>query len=271
MIKPPNRLPRKKGYHGIPEQSPSLTSVNAFSNTPFFPVTASNLRGGKKKKKRAQYRGQCGRGMVQKALDKHGKPESRFGEGGSAPLWHRYAHWTDAYKGRTIEKTAFEYLNLCKLRKYLEKGRLDYRYPINQRHLLESRCVRRVRVGVALFNVNDYPFPYKIDIEVASADQSAIDAIRNVGGSVTIVYNDRINLRALVKPFKFEVLPRASRPSLAVVNLLEQMRMRGCLVRYIKPLWLLDEEKRIKTEIAEFEAENDINNESIKKQFSEEK
>lgn len=55
---------------------------------------------------------------------------------------------------------------------------------------------------------NNYPFPYKIDIEVAGSDQSSIDAIRSVGGSVTIVYYDRVNLRAHLKPYKFEVLPK---------------------------------------------------------------
>ncbi|CDJ58085.1 ribosomal protein L15, putative, partial [Eimeria maxima] len=46
----------------------------------------------------------------------------------------------------------WEPLNLAKVRRFLEQGRLDHRYPITQRHLHDSGCVR-VRNGVHLFNV----------------------------------------------------------------------------------------------------------------------
>merc|ERR1712046_342055 len=98
-------------------------------------------------------------------------------------------------------------LNLSKLRYFIEKGRLDTNFPITQRHLKDSRCMSRIKRGATLFNVNDFPFPYKIDIEVAGADQSSIDAIKAVGGSLTIVYMERVALRAHLKPRKFEVLP----------------------------------------------------------------
>merc|ERR1719419_1761661 len=106
------------------------------------------------------------------------------------------------------KRKKLEPLNLSKLRYFIEKGRLDTRFPITQRHLYESRCMRRIRVGVGLYNVNDFPFPYKIDIEVAGADQSSIDMIKAVGGSVTVVYMQKVVLRAHVKPYKWEVLPR---------------------------------------------------------------
>lgn len=55
---------------------------------------------------------------------------------------------------------------------------------------------------------NDFPFPYRIHIEVAAADQSSIDAINNVGGSVTIVFRNALNLQAHLYPGRFEILPR---------------------------------------------------------------
>lgn len=70
------------------------------------------------------------------------------------------------------------------------------------------------------FIQNDYPFPYRISIEVSGADQSSIDAIRRVGGEVVIVYRNRLNLRAHVKPYKFEVLPRTVRLLLTLPCLL---------------------------------------------------
>merc|ERR1712087_1027323 len=106
------------------------------------------------------------------------------------------------------------------------------------------------------FNVNDFPFPYKIDIEVAGADQSSVDAIRAVGGTVTIVYMESVTLRAHVKPWKYEVLPRTARPTLKMVHYLEKMKARGALVRYVKPLWLIEEERRLQTQLRELQGED---------------
>lgn len=147
-------------------------------------------------------------------------------------------------------------LNMSRLRYFIEKGRLDTRYPITQRHLFDSGCVKRIKRGVTLFNVNDFPFPYKIDIEVAGADQSSVDMIKAVGGSVTIVYMERVTLRAHIKPWKYEVLPRTARPTLKMVHYLEKMKARGALVRYIKPLWLIEEERRLQTQLRELQGED---------------
>jgi len=149
-----------------------------------------------------------------------------------------------------------ETLNLSRLRYFIEKGRLDTRFPITQRHLHDSRCVRNIKRGVSLFNVNDFPFPYKIDIEVAGADQSSVDMIKAVGGTITIVYMERVTLRAHIKPWKYEVLPRTARPTLKMVHYLEKMRARGAVVRYIKPLWLIEEERRLQTQLRELQGED---------------
>lgn len=162
-------------------------------------------------------------------------------------MWKRIPKWPEA-RMRDKRKN-LEQLNLAKLRYFIEKGRLDVRYPITQRHLFESKCVTRIHNGVKIFNVNDYPFPYKVNLEVAGADQSTIDAINRVGGTVTIVYMERVNLRAHVKPYKFDVLPRTARPSLHMVHYLEKMRAQGAQVRYIQPLWLIEEERKMKTMI----------------------
>ena len=123
------------------------------------------------------------------------------------------------------------------------------------RHLRDSGCVASIKNGVKLFNVNDYPFPYKINIEVAGADQSSIDVLKRVGGTVTVVYYDRVGLRAHLRPWRFELLPKNARPNLKMVHYLEKMRMRGALVRYVRPDWLIKEEQRVKTILREREAE----------------
>lgn len=181
------------------------------------------------------------------------RPRSRTWEGGQAPLFKRVPRWPEAHMQN--KRSKLDPLSMSKLRKFIEAGRLDTRFPITQRHLLESRCMTSIKNGVALFNHNDFPFPYKIDIEVCGADQSSIDMIRAVGGTVTIVYLERVALRAHLKPWKFEVLPRTARPTLKMVSLLEKMKARGAIVRYIKPLWLIEEERRLQTQLRELEGE----------------
>eukprot|EP00386_Alphamonas_edax_P004141 GDKI01013008.1.p1 GENE.GDKI01013008.1~~GDKI01013008.1.p1 ORF type:complete len:456 (-),score=55.31 GDKI01013008.1:38-1405(-) len=227
----------------------------AYSKKPFFPIEARNLRlPGKGRRKKRMGRGDKGKLGIRERHQRGAKVHRTF-EGGTTPHYRRFPKWPEAWLAR--QRKVLEPLNLAKLRYFIEKGRLDTRFPITQRHLRDSKCVY-VKNGCRLFNVNEYPFPYKIDIEVASADQSSIDAIKRVGGSVTIVYYDRVNMRAHLKPYKFEVLPRTARPNLQMVHFLEKMRARGCKVKYIKPLWLIQEEQRVKTELAEFDAETAV-------------
>jgi len=180
--------------------------------------------------------------------------KARTYERGTYPLFKRVPRWPEAHM-RNKRKT-LEPLNLSKLRYFIQKGRLDTRFPITQRHLFDSRCVTSIKRGVGIFNVNDFPFPYKIDIEVAGADQSSVDMIKAVGGSVTIVYMEPVTLRAHLKPWKFEVLPRTARPTLKMVHYLEKMKARGALVRYIKPLWLIEEERRLQTQLRELQGQD---------------
>lgn len=229
----------------------------ALSAKPFFPVWKTNLRDVWKKKRRKRLGvGMSGRrGLTLRSAQAQRK-NSRTWEHGAYPLFKRVPRWPQAHKHMTKKKKMLEPLNLAKLRMFIQKGRLDTRFPITQRHLYESRCVTKIRRGVQLFNVNDFPFPYKIDIEVAGADQSSIDMLKAVGGSVTIVYMQPVVLRAHVKPWKYEVLPRTARPTLKMVHYLEKMKARGAQVRYIKPLWLIEEERRLQTQLRELKGED---------------
>lgn len=229
----------------------------AFSRKPFFPVWSKNLRDFTKKKKgKRMGKGMAGDGGITWRSKRQKGKQARTWERGTYPLFKRVPRWPEAHM-RNKRKT-LEPLNLSKLRYFIQKGRLDTRFPITQRHLHDSKCVTSIRRGVSLFNVNDFPFPYKIDIEVAGADQSSIDMIKAVGGSLTIVYMEPVTLRAHLKPWKFEVLPRTARPTLKMVHYLEKMKARGALVRYIKPLWLIEEERRLQTQLRELRGENAV-------------
>ena len=75
---------------------------------------------------------------------------------------------------------------------------------------------------------------------------------------MTIVYYDRVGLRAHLKPYKFDVLPRSARPMMGRVHFLEKMKARGAMVKYIKPLWLVREEQRVRTDLREQLAANEL-------------
>ncbi|XP_954097.1 ribosomal protein L15, putative [Theileria annulata] len=236
----------------------------AFTKLPIFPIEPRNLRihGLLKKKKRGIGKKCNSKGIRHKHLKKRGnKPYNRTFEGGQTPLYKRLPKFKQSILQQNDKK--YDVLNLCKLRYFIEKGRLDIRFPITQRHLYDSKCIK-IKNGVHLFNVvrypvtvlghtaghqplkgNGYPFPYKIDISVASCDQSSIDVIKAVGGNITIIHYDKISLRAHIKPYKYEILPKSSRPDIKRVYELEKFRLMGCNVIYIKPFWLIQEENKL--------------------------
>ncbi|KAF5153427.1 54S ribosomal protein L10 [Theileria parva strain Muguga] len=225
----------------------------AFSKRPLFPIEPRNLRiyGLLRRKRRGVGKKCNSRGIRHKHKKKRGsKPNSRTFEGGQTPLYKRLPKFPESILQPFDPK--YDVLNLCKLRYFIERGRLDVRFPITQRHLHDSKCVK-VKHGVHLFNVNGYPFPYKIDISVASCDQSSVDVIKAVGGTVTIIHHDKVSLRAHIKPHKFEILPRTSRPDIRRVYELEKFRLMGCNVVYIKPLWLIQEEQKIIQQLQELQ------------------
>lgn len=245
-------LPFRKKPHPVSKRF-------AFSRKPFFPIYANNLRPYNKAiRKKTMGRGMGGRGGLFgrnfRKVHSAGKT-SRTSERADMPMFKKIPRWPEAHYGRN-KRSKLDPLNLAKLRYFLEKGRLDARFPITQRHLFDSGCIRKIKTGVKLYNINDFPFPYKIDIEVAGTDQSSVDAIRAVGGTVTVVYMEKVALRSHIKPWKYEVLPRTARPTTKMVTLLEKQKARGALVRYIKPLWLIEEEKRLQTQIRELRGED---------------
>lgn len=55
-------------------------------------------------------------------------------------------------------------------------------------------------------------FDKPIHLEVSSASSSAIGAVEAAGGTITCAHFNRLALRALLKPYKFDMLPRRARP-----------------------------------------------------------
>ncbi len=57
-----------------------------------------------------------------------------------------------------------------------------------------------------------------IHLEVSFASTEAIKAVEAAGGTVTCVHFNKLALRALIKPLKFDILPRRARPSPKIID-----------------------------------------------------
>ena len=106
-----------------------------------------------------------------------------------------------------------EPVNLNKLQDWIAQGRIDPRRKITMKEMYDSGLVSRIRHGVKLLGQGAGDFRLPIDIEVSQASKSAIKAVEQSGGSIKTVYHNRLGLRVLLKPEKFEgELPRRARP-----------------------------------------------------------
>lgn len=68
-----------------------------------------------------------------------------------------------------------------------------------------------------------------LTIEVSQASKSAIAAVEAAGGSITSVYHNRLALRALLKPHKFELIPQFARPNPKKLSYYTDYEKRGYL------------------------------------------
>ena len=79
------------------------------------------------------------------------------------------------------------------------------------------------------FSQNGKKFKTPIDIEVSRASKSAIKAVEDAGGRITCVYYNKLGLRALLKPEKFDIIPRRARPKPKIIGYYKSFENRGYL------------------------------------------
>jgi large subunit ribosomal protein L15 len=102
-------------------------------------------------------------------------------EGGQLPIYRRLPK-----RGfKPLRRTVYSPLNLARLEKAIEAGRIDPERPIDEAVLRAAGLVRKGRVaGVRLLAVGTVSRPLKITVTGASA--AAVAAIEAAGGSVTL-------------------------------------------------------------------------------------
>ena len=132
-------------------------------------------------------------------------------------------------------------LNLDTLAEALAAGRLDVSEgrAVNMKDLSEAGAVGKIRDGVKLLGRGAQGFAASalagVNLEVSRVSASAREAIEAAGGKVTTVHYNRLTLRALLKPHKFEpeLLPRPAQPK---PRLREMVQMVGGLPAGAPPL-----------------------------------
>ncbi|ETP40289.1 ribosomal protein L15 [Phytophthora nicotianae P10297] len=148
-------------------------------------------------------------------------------EGGQTPLYQRVPKRGFNNKFATPMET----VNLDKLQLFVDMGRLDASNKITMKEIVDSGLVTcsRVKHGIKLLGNGSQHLTAKLDIEVSQASESAIKAVEAAGGSITSVYHNRLALRALLKPHKFETLPQPARPNPKKLTYYTNYEKRGYL------------------------------------------
>ncbi|RLN45441.1 hypothetical protein BBJ28_00006637 [Nothophytophthora sp. Chile5] len=163
----------------------------------------------------------------QKARSGGGSGRGPGFEGGQTPIYQRVPKRGFNNKFATPMET----VNLDKLQFFVDMGRLDASNKITIKELVDCGLVTcsRVKHGIKLLGNGSQHLTAKLDIEVSQASESAIKAVEAVGGSITSVYHNRLALRALLKPHKFEAIPQSARPNPTKLTYYTNYEKRGYL------------------------------------------
>ncbi|TMW69418.1 hypothetical protein Poli38472_001574 [Pythium oligandrum] len=148
-------------------------------------------------------------------------------EGGQTPLYQRIP------KRGFVNKfaTPMEVVNLDQLQLFVDMGRIDANQTITMKSLVDAGLVTtsRVKHGIKLLGRGKEHLTTPLKIEVSQASTTAIEAIEAAGGNITTVYYNRLGLRALLKPHKFETIPQFARPNPKKLTYYTDYEKRGYL------------------------------------------
>ena len=117
-------------------------------------------------------------------------------EGGQMPLYMRIPK-----RGfKNIFAKDFAEINLDRIQRAIDEGKLKTEGTITGAGLLEAGLVRRSRDGVRLLGKGE--LKAKVNLEVAGASASAIEAVNKAGGSVTTTFKKTVHMDKKGKPGK---------------------------------------------------------------------
>jgi len=152
-------------------------------------------------------------------------------EGGQTPIYRRLPK-----RGFTNRRAAkpLSPISVEQIYDFVQMGRLDAKHPITMKELYDAGVTKSIKFGVKLVAPKVgfmAPEDMPLTIEVTRASGSAIALVESIGGSVTSAYYNRLGLRVLLKPHKFEgkYVPRRAGPRGKKALYYSKMENRGYL------------------------------------------
>ena len=101
-------------------------------------------------------------------------------EGGQMPLYRRLPK-----RGFTAPNSKkFAVVNLGQIQSFIDAGKLDAKAPVTEDALVAAGVVRRKLDGVRVLAKGE--LKAKLDLTVAGASKSAVEAIEKAGGKITV-------------------------------------------------------------------------------------
>ena len=101
-------------------------------------------------------------------------------EGGQMPLYRRLPK-----RGfNNINRKNFNVVNLGRLQKAIDDGKLDAKATIGNEALIQAGVIRRAKDGVRLLAKGE--LKAKVTLEVAGASAAAVAAVEKAGGKVVV-------------------------------------------------------------------------------------
>lgn len=149
-------------------------------------------------------------------------------EGGQTQFFKRIPK--RGFKNKNAE--AMTPVNVGTLQDYIDMGRLvPSREPFTIKDLADAGIVKpnSVKHGVKILAKGKERIKTPFKIEISRASEEAISAIESVGGEITTVHYNRLALRALLKPEKFDIIPKRARPPPKLMQYYTDYDKRGYL------------------------------------------
>jgi len=101
-------------------------------------------------------------------------------EGGQMPIYRRLPK-----RGFTsLNKVVYEVVNIGRLQKAIDAGKVDAKAPINAEVLAQAGIISRIGNGLRLLAKGE--LTAKVDITVTGASKAAVEAVEKAGGKITV-------------------------------------------------------------------------------------
>jgi len=153
-------------------------------------------------------------------------------------------------------------INVGTLQDFVDMGRLILPgpgdQPLTMKDLVNAGITKNnsIKHGIKLLAKGKERVKSPIRIAISRASSEAIKALEDVGGEVMTVHYNKLALRALLKPHKFDVIPKQARPPPRLMPYYTSFDNRG----YLSPEIQLKQVKARLETIPEQAGENEGRN-----------